>query len=112
RSATPETGRFKAVFAALADVGVDVEPVVYEDDVLDAVRTSAPHSSQRYSTSMNLRPGRGTHLRTFISVLQREALLPRETLVYLAQSPCAPPRTHVRHSYRPESTVRATVTPA
>jgi hypothetical protein len=38
RSATPETGRFKAVFAALADVGVEVEPVVYEDDVVDAVR--------------------------------------------------------------------------
>ena len=39
RDATPETGRFKAVFAALADVGVDAEPVVYEDDVLDTVRT-------------------------------------------------------------------------
>jgi len=38
RSATPETSRFKAVFAALADVAVDAEPVVYEDDVLDAVR--------------------------------------------------------------------------
>ena len=38
RSATPETSRFKAVFAALADVGVEAEPVVYEDDVLDAVR--------------------------------------------------------------------------
>ena len=38
RSASPETGRFKAVFAALADTGVDAEPVVYEDDVLDAVR--------------------------------------------------------------------------
>jgi hypothetical protein len=38
RSATPETCRFKAVFAALADVGVDAEPVVYEDDVIDAVR--------------------------------------------------------------------------
>jgi hypothetical protein len=38
RSATPETSRFKAVFAALADVGVDAEPVIYEDDVLDAVR--------------------------------------------------------------------------
>src|ERR1700675_676434 len=38
RSATPDTSRFKAVFAALADVGVDAEPVVYEDDVLDAVR--------------------------------------------------------------------------
>jgi hypothetical protein len=38
RSATPESNRFKAVFAALADVGVDAEPVVYEDDVLDAVR--------------------------------------------------------------------------
>src|SRR4029078_2744391 len=39
RDATPETSRFKAVFAALADVGVDAAPVVYEDDVLDAVRT-------------------------------------------------------------------------
>jgi Domain of unknown function (DUF6815) len=38
RRATPETSRFKAVFAALADVGVDAKPVVYEDDVLDAVR--------------------------------------------------------------------------
>jgi hypothetical protein len=36
--AIPETSRFKAVFAALADAGVDAEPVVYEDDVLDAVR--------------------------------------------------------------------------
>jgi hypothetical protein len=39
RSATRETSRFKAVFAALADVGVDADPVVYEDDVLDTVRT-------------------------------------------------------------------------
>lgn len=38
RSTTPGTSRFKAVFAALADVGVAAEPVVYEDDVLDAVR--------------------------------------------------------------------------
>ncbi|MFZ0239784.1 MAG: Cj0069 family protein [Xanthobacteraceae bacterium] len=38
RSASPETSRFKAVFAALADAGVDAEPVVYEDEVLDAVR--------------------------------------------------------------------------
>jgi hypothetical protein len=38
RSATPETTRFKAVFAALVDVGVDAEPVIYEDDVIDAVR--------------------------------------------------------------------------
>src|SRR5215813_1180853 len=38
RSASPETSRFKAVFAALADVGVYAEPVVYEDDVVDAVR--------------------------------------------------------------------------
>ena len=38
RSALPEASRFKAVFAALADVGVDAEPVVYEDDVIDAVR--------------------------------------------------------------------------
>jgi hypothetical protein len=38
RSATADTSRLKAVFAALADAGVDAEPVVYEDDVLDAVR--------------------------------------------------------------------------
>lgn len=38
RSVTPETSRFKAEFAALAKVGVDAEPVVYEDDVIDAVR--------------------------------------------------------------------------
>jgi hypothetical protein len=38
RGATPETSRFKAVFAALADVGVYAEPVVYEDDFVDAVR--------------------------------------------------------------------------
>jgi hypothetical protein len=38
RSTTPGTSRFKAVFAALADAGVQAEPVVYEDDVLDAVR--------------------------------------------------------------------------
>src|SRR6476660_2186552 len=38
RRATPETSRFKAVFAALADVGVDAELVVYEDDILDDVR--------------------------------------------------------------------------
>src|SRR5262245_24109670 len=38
RNPTPETSRFKAVFAALGDVGVEAEPVVYEDDILDAVR--------------------------------------------------------------------------
>ena len=38
RSATADNSRFKAVFAALADVGVDAEPVVYDDDVLGAVR--------------------------------------------------------------------------
>ena len=38
RSAAPDAGRFKAVFAALADAGVDAELVVYEDDVIDAVR--------------------------------------------------------------------------
>lgn len=37
-SATPETSRFKAVFAALAETGVDAIPVVYEDNVIDAVR--------------------------------------------------------------------------
>ena len=38
RSASAETGRFAAVFAALADLGIDAEPVVYEDEVRDAVR--------------------------------------------------------------------------
>jgi hypothetical protein len=38
RNAKPENSRFKTVFAALADIGVDAEPVVYEDDVLDVVR--------------------------------------------------------------------------
>ena len=38
RNASPETSRFRAVFAALAKVGVDAEPVVYEDDVLDTMR--------------------------------------------------------------------------
>jgi hypothetical protein len=38
RSATPESSRFKEVFAALAEVGVGAEPVVYEDDVIEAVR--------------------------------------------------------------------------
>jgi hypothetical protein len=37
-SATPENSRFKAVFAALANAGVDAEPVVYEDEIVDAVR--------------------------------------------------------------------------
>jgi hypothetical protein len=37
RRAQPETSRFKAVFAALADSGVEAAPVVYEDDVHDAV---------------------------------------------------------------------------
>src|SRR6185312_10681161 len=38
RSAKPETSRFKAVFAALGDAGVDAVPVVHADDVADAVR--------------------------------------------------------------------------
>jgi hypothetical protein len=38
RSAAPQTSRLKAVFAALADADVDAEPVVYEDDVVNAVR--------------------------------------------------------------------------
>src|SRR5262249_9585830 len=37
REVEPETSRFKAVFRALADVGVGAEQVVYEDDVHDAV---------------------------------------------------------------------------
>ncbi|RXT48262.1 hypothetical protein B6S44_24690 [Bosea sp. Tri-44] len=39
RGATLQASRFKDVFAALANLGVDAEPVVYEDDVLDAVRS-------------------------------------------------------------------------
>jgi hypothetical protein len=38
RSAIPETSRFKAVFAALTEAGVLAEPVVYEDDIAEAVR--------------------------------------------------------------------------
>jgi len=38
-TATAQTSRLKDVFAALADVGVEAVPVVYEDDVLDEVRT-------------------------------------------------------------------------
>ena len=38
RSASPQTSRFKAVFAALAEVGVAAEPIVYEDDVTAEVR--------------------------------------------------------------------------
>jgi hypothetical protein len=38
RSVSAETGRFASIFAALAALGIDAEPVVYEDDVLDAVR--------------------------------------------------------------------------
>lgn len=38
RNTALENSRFKTVFAALADVGVDAVPVVYEDDVLDDVR--------------------------------------------------------------------------
>lgn len=39
RSAALETSRFKPVFATLASAGIDAKPVVYEDDVTDAVRT-------------------------------------------------------------------------
>ena len=42
RNATAETSRFKSVFAALSKIGVDAEPIVYEDDVLDAVREPRP----------------------------------------------------------------------
>jgi hypothetical protein len=38
-SAIRETSRFQAVFAALADLGVGAEPIVYEDDVAESVRT-------------------------------------------------------------------------
>lgn len=38
RSTLRENSRFEAVFAALADVGVQAMPVVYEDNIIDAVR--------------------------------------------------------------------------
>jgi hypothetical protein len=38
QSVEAETSRFAAIFAALADLGIEGEPVVYEDDVRDAVR--------------------------------------------------------------------------
>jgi hypothetical protein len=38
RGVTVESSRFKAVFDALADAGIDAEPVVYEDDIIKAVR--------------------------------------------------------------------------
>jgi hypothetical protein len=38
RIVSAATSRFAAVFAELAALGIDAEPVVYEDDVLDAVR--------------------------------------------------------------------------
>ena len=38
RDANAKTGRFAAVFAGLAALGIDAEPVVYEDDVADTVR--------------------------------------------------------------------------
>ena len=38
RKVSAEASRFAAVFAALAALGIDAEPVVYEDDVRDAVR--------------------------------------------------------------------------
>jgi hypothetical protein len=38
RIVSAETSRFAAVFSALADLRIDAEPVVYEDDILDAVR--------------------------------------------------------------------------
>src|SRR5690348_16611262 len=37
-SPSPENTRFKAVFAALAALDIDAQPVVYEDNVVDAVR--------------------------------------------------------------------------
>jgi hypothetical protein len=38
RTATPDTSRMKAIFAALDRAGIDAEPVVYEDDVREGVR--------------------------------------------------------------------------
>src|SRR3954466_3127328 len=38
RGGTPKASRFSDLFAALAEFGAEAEPVVYEDEVLDAVR--------------------------------------------------------------------------
>lgn len=43
RNASRETSGFKEVFAALADIGVDADPVVYGDNVSDAVRAQLSH---------------------------------------------------------------------
>ena len=39
RSATPETSRFKAIFAALSEAGISAVPIIYEDDRAESVRT-------------------------------------------------------------------------
>ena len=38
RSATPETIRFRAIFAALSDAGIAAVPIVYEDDRMESLR--------------------------------------------------------------------------
>jgi hypothetical protein len=57
RSATPETSRFKAVFSTLVDVGVDAEPVVYEDDVLEAGGATAAISTRYCAKSRRAASG-------------------------------------------------------
>ena len=47
RTVAPESSRFKAIFAALADVGVAGIPVAYEDDVW----MPWPHNSPRLMAS-------------------------------------------------------------
>jgi hypothetical protein len=38
RAATPATSRFEPIFRALGKLGINAETVVYEDNVIDAVR--------------------------------------------------------------------------
>ena len=70
RSATPQTSRFKAIFAALADVGVDAEPVVYEDDVLDAI---ARHKGVEERPSSRAMDGRDALMRATARHARRRA---------------------------------------
>ena len=64
--ATPQTSRFKAIFAALADVGVDAEPVVYADDVLDAI---ARHKGVEERPSSRAMDGRDALMRARLATL-------------------------------------------
>jgi hypothetical protein len=69
RTASAETSRFAAIFSALADLGVDAEPVVYEDDVLDAVRAQL---TAVHGVLVWVNPIHEGHNRSNLDVLLRE----------------------------------------